>query len=46
MGKVLAQQVCKRMPLEQRLGTKLDLSGPTEDAKVTCIPCAGTVGQE
>lgn len=38
MGKVLAQWVCKGMPLEQCLGTKLDLSGATEDA--------GTVDQE
>lgn len=29
----------------QCLGTELDCVGPTEDAKVTCIPCWGELSK-
>lgn len=33
------------MPLGQCLGAESDLAGPTEDAKVTCIPCGGELSR-
>lgn len=46
MGKVLTQWVWNGMPLEQCVGTKLDLSGPIEDVDITSIPCSGRADQE